>query len=164
MARRERAKFNIPMVIALVLLCLTLFSLHFTSDIYARYVSKAEGSDNSRVAEFNITEETDFIEADMLFEFVPGVNKKTIVVNNESEVAVEYKVTIVNKTGNIPFVFKIGEDENPEDALESPAKFAIEANSVKNYNVFLIWESANASDYMGMVDLITINLEAVQKD
>jgi hypothetical protein len=36
-----------------VLFCLTLFSLHFSSGVIARYSANTDGSDNARVIEFN---------------------------------------------------------------------------------------------------------------
>ena len=94
MAKRERAKFNIPMVVACVLLCLTLFSLHFTSDIYARYTTQADGKDNAKVASFgNITlvESGDFANAEKTAEIIPGdenLTKNAKVSFSGSEVAV----------------------------------------------------------------------------
>ena len=90
---RERAKFNIPMVIACVLLCLTLLSVHFTSDIYAKYVSKAEGKDSSKVASFGkltLVESGDFSNPDKTAIIIPGVNltKNAVVSFTASEVAV----------------------------------------------------------------------------
>lgn len=54
MAQRKRAKspVSIPMVVALILLCLTLVSIHFSSGIVARYVTTAEASDSARVIQF----------------------------------------------------------------------------------------------------------------
>ena len=37
MAKRKRYSVNIPMFIAGALFCLVIFSVHFTSGIYARY-------------------------------------------------------------------------------------------------------------------------------
>ncbi|MBQ3501997.1 MAG: hypothetical protein IJA70_11275 [Oscillospiraceae bacterium] len=90
MARRERAKFNIPMVVACVLLCLTMFSTHFASDIFARYTTRADGKDLARVAGFGeiIIEETgDF--ADGSAHLIPGVSleKRATVTFGPTELA-----------------------------------------------------------------------------
>ena len=161
MARRKRAKINIPMLIACVLLCLTLFSVHLTSGIYARYVSRAEGSDDSRVAEFNVTEETELTES-IIFDVAPGDESKyKIKVNNDSEVAVTYSVVIENKTKNIPLVFKIGEDEGVDSFTK---EFAMEPKETVEFDIIITWAAEDAEEYMGMVDLIDITLKAVQKD
>ena len=58
---KRRTKVNIPICAAAVLLCLTMFSLHLTSGIYARYTATASGHDSARVIKFGeltITETT----------------------------------------------------------------------------------------------------------
>ena len=57
-ARRKKtgAKVNIPMCLACVLLCLTLFSVHFSSGVVARYTATADSGDSARVIKFgNLT-------------------------------------------------------------------------------------------------------------
>ena len=50
--QKRRAKVNVPICVAGILLCLTLFSVHLTSGIYARYTTTASGSDSARVISF----------------------------------------------------------------------------------------------------------------
>ena len=52
--KKNKAKvpYNIPMVMACVLFCCTLVSMHFTSDLYARYTTSDESSDGARTATF----------------------------------------------------------------------------------------------------------------
>lgn len=55
---------NIPMCIASILLCFTLFSIHLTCGLYARYTTTASSSDSARVIKFGnltIVEEGDFV-------------------------------------------------------------------------------------------------------
>lgn len=59
-------KPNIALCAGFILLCLTLFSMHFTSDLYARYVSKDSAEDSARVIKFGeitLTEVGDFVTA-----------------------------------------------------------------------------------------------------
>lgn len=91
MARRRRAKINIPIVLACVLLFLTLLSVHFSSGIFARYVSRADGQDNAKVASFGnltITESGDFFTGSAIV--LPGVDltKRATVSYEKGEVAV----------------------------------------------------------------------------
>lgn len=53
-ARRKKtgAKVNIPMCLACVLLCLTLFSVHFSSGVVARYTTTTDSGDSARVIKF----------------------------------------------------------------------------------------------------------------
>ena len=126
---RERAKFNIPMVIACVLLCLTLLSVHFTSDIYAKYVSKAGGKDSSKVASFGkltLVESGDFSNPDKTAIIIPGVNltKNAVVSFTASEVAVyiiaEVELSDQWETAdNRTFVVKNGEKVQLQWSVES---------------------------------------------
>ena len=89
-----KAKLNIPMCAALVLLFLTMLSIHLTSGLYARYTAAAEAGDSARVAKFDVSAVVDeaitldCTEGDMTAEC-------KIAVTNDSEVAVSYSVTIV---------------------------------------------------------------------
>jgi len=73
MARhRNRAKMNIPMCLAGVLLCLTLFSIHLSSGVVARYSTNTDGSDSARVISFKaLTVENVALADDIV---IPGVN------------------------------------------------------------------------------------------
>ena len=78
-----KAKLNIPMFAALILLLLTMVTTHMTSGLYARYTASATASDSARVAKFDVTGD------------VTGAgNVYYLTVNNNSEVAVEYSVVV----------------------------------------------------------------------
>ena len=73
--RAQQGKVNIPICLAGVLLCLTLFSTHFTGGLFARYVSRDSGSDSARVIQFGdltLTETGDFKNGEAFV--IPGVN------------------------------------------------------------------------------------------
>ena len=86
-----KAKLNIPMCAALVLLLLTMISVHLTSGLYARYTTTATGSDSARVAKFDVvtalTQAKDGEGKDIEGQF-------TLMVTNNSEVAVKYQVAV----------------------------------------------------------------------
>lgn len=92
---QPKAKMNIPMCAACILLCLTLFSIHLTSGLYAKYIAKGTGSDEARVAKFDV---------DIVGNAADGVavdwkvtsDVYTINVKNNSEVAVEYQITVTD--------------------------------------------------------------------
>ena len=93
--RKNPSRVNIPMCAAGVLLCLTLFSAHFTSGLYAKYTSTATGSDSARVAKFEVVttgEEGDNVVVFTSGEATDDVYKFTI--QNNSEVAVKYSLTL----------------------------------------------------------------------
>ena len=89
---KTKHRINIPMCAACILLCLTLLSIHFTSGLYARYVTRSSSSDDARVAAFGqltLTETGDFYEGNKLM-IIPGVdlNKKATVSWTPGEVSV----------------------------------------------------------------------------
>ena len=80
-----KQKVNIPMCAALVLLLLTMISIHMTSGLYARYTANSTATDSARVAKFDV-------EGTVTETATNGEYKLT--VNNKSEVAVKYKVIV----------------------------------------------------------------------
>ena len=87
---REPYKMNIPMVVACILFCLTMFSIYLTSNIFAKYTTRASGNDFSRVAGFSnieITETGDFDSHSAML--IPGIDlaKKAVVTFGPTEVA-----------------------------------------------------------------------------
>ena len=80
-------KFNIPMCAALILLLLTMISIHLTSGLYARYTVTATASDSARVARFDVRSEVQPVAGEE--------GKFSIKVTNASEVAVSYRVDVV---------------------------------------------------------------------
>ena len=83
----NKAKLNIPMFAALILLLLTMITTHMTSGLYARYTAQASGSDSARVAKFAVSSTVTANE--------DKTDEYTLVVHNGSEVAVEYSVEVV---------------------------------------------------------------------
>lgn len=80
-----KAKLNIPMFAALILLLLTMITTHMTSGLYARYTASATGSDSVRVAKFEVTCDV---------ERVAGTDTYILTVQNNSEVTVKYSVQV----------------------------------------------------------------------
>lgn len=83
-----KQKINIPMCAALILLLLTMISVHITSGLYARYTSTATAQDSARVAKFDVqTTLTADKSQDGVF---------TLTVINNSDVTVRYKVEVMH--------------------------------------------------------------------
>lgn len=96
-ARKPVAKINIPMCIAAILFCLTLFSFHLTGGLYARYITTGTSSDSARVITFGdltLTETGSFYKEKLLI--APGINlqKKVTVAFEGSEAATYIFVAI----------------------------------------------------------------------
>ena len=87
-----KAKLNIPMCAALVLLFLTMLSIHLTSGLYARYTATSTASDSARVAKFDVLGEiggTVELTSSMI-----EAGKCALTVTNASEVAVKYAISV----------------------------------------------------------------------
>lgn len=93
MSQQPKAKMNIPMCAACVLLCLTLFSMHLTGGLYAKYTAKGNGEDDARVAKFDVRVTKS---ADAMINISTSAKDGiySFVVTNESEVAVKYDLTL----------------------------------------------------------------------
>ena len=158
----KAAKVNIPMCIASFLFCLTLFSFYLCGGLYARYTTSGSGEDVARVAKFDVSENGTYFSENLLIETTPGSVEREILVTNNSEVVVAYTVTIKNTTQNIPYSFSV--DGNEPTANESSVTCYLEPNSQEKIKIVAEWDVDGALKYMGMVDLITLTINAQQED
>ena len=173
MAKRKRYSVNIPMFIAGALFCLVIFSVHFTSGIYARYSTTAEGNDSARVASFGelkITETGDFDNEGKKAMLLPGVDlKKDVEVTfGKSEVAtiVFVEVTVSrNWEVSLPakdFSFK-GNDIQWQ--IADGWTFLNEASAVgSKTSVFVYYREVPANEEFGPVDVIKGGIIKVSTD
>lgn len=164
MSNRKASKINIPMFVACVLLCLTLFSFHLRGGLYARYTTSDSGEDAGRVAKFDVSEDGAYFSENIIIdEVAPGSEEREIIVTNNSEVAVACVVTIKNKTQNIPYSFSI--DGSTLSMHECSVTCYLEPNSKDNkIEIVIEWDEEGALKYMGMVDLIELTISAEQVD
>ena len=164
MVRYHKIKLNIPMCLAAILLCLTLFSCHLCGGLYAKYSATGNGKDAARVAKFDVSEDGVYFSENIVFdETVPGSEKKEIIVTNNSEVAVACVVTIKNTTQNIPYSFSI--NGSTFSMNECSVTCYLEPNSQDNIiEIVTEWDEEGAVKYMGMVDMIKLTISAEQVD
>ena len=97
MGRSAKAKKNIPLRLAAVLLCLTLASTYLVSGLLARYTSQGSGGDAARVAGFcptaSISPDSGLIQYDAAHTGDYTLTYQ-ITVKNPSEVAVDYDLVV----------------------------------------------------------------------
>ena len=80
--------------IALILLCMTLFSTSMLSGLYAKYTDKNDGDDSARVAKFDV--EAAGLSGDVTVDASAGQTngEYKFTVTNKSEVAVYYDLVV----------------------------------------------------------------------
>ena len=155
---------KLPVATYLVYLLIATFL--FTGVSFSKYATTASGSDEARVAAF-----------DFLFDVTgPGTQDRvlavdtypgfageyTIKVTDASEVAVKYKVTAENLTGNTPVTAAITLDG---EAYDSATFFTTSEHGTRELELTLSWDgNNNAASYAGEVDAVRITVIAEQID
>lgn len=163
---------TITLRLAAVMLMLVLLTTSIVSGRYARYVTTATGSDEARVAKFKVShslfhEDTDLTQSIPLPQITPGETVSvTVKVEMEAEVAVCNTITVTSEYENLPLKFTVKEIETGESGT-SPfsVQYAPNDTGTKEYQVDITWDSnGKDQDYMGMVDMLNINVKSVQVD
>ena len=97
---KNKGRFSsgqIMIFIAGALFCLMLLSVSLMSGLYAKFISNGQGSDDARVATFNVTTTIDNVTASFTNTTKSG-NEKTLSVTNASEVAVRCDLVLTFET------------------------------------------------------------------
>ena len=94
---KARRRTPITLSVAAVLLCLVLVSAHFTSGMYARYVTRSNGADTGHIAAFQVTAEATKTGPVKIVSGVTEDGKSTYEVKilNPSETAVRYEAQVL---------------------------------------------------------------------
>ena len=103
----KKSNNNMPIVfyVGLLLVCLTFFSVHMSSGLYARYASSATGSSSARVARLDmshaVTQDASIDASIALNFFDPAEFSDSVVlrVTSDSEVAMKYDVIVTLPAG-----------------------------------------------------------------
>ena len=92
--KKKTATGPLLLRIALILLCMTLFSTSMLSGLYAKYIAKNNGEDSARVAKFNV--EAAGLSGDITVDASIGQTngEYKFTVTNKSEVAVSYDLVV----------------------------------------------------------------------
>jgi len=180
MIHENRSKINVPMCIAFILLCLTLITTHFTSEIYARYAVSAYGYDSAKTIAFgslNIYETGDFTEDNKMM-IIPGVdlNKKATISFEGSETAsyIFLEITVTpsgrwERAENNFYSLKINNKEIMNWSINTKWTYLTQANegryiyyqmieSNKTFNENIIEnDMITVSEYISNADINSIN-------
>lgn len=181
---KSHAKRNIPICAAAVLFCLTLLSLYSVTGVFARYTTSVQTSDQARVARFSINsgflqDSGSTLSASIEANLTPGGEiPATIIIENKSEVAVEYTIAVKNATNNLPLSFrmeKVGGSPNLSGTGTTFTAQQVPGSHDDRYTLYIEWQKAGDTEedqkakeaelaLMGMVDLITVTVTAAQVD
>lgn len=168
----NRLKLNIPICAAAVLFCLTLFSTYFVSGLYARYTSSKQSVNDARVAVFSVKGGGELTKP-IAAKLVPGeTSEHTLIITNNSEVAVDYTITVTKETNNLPLEFSVTkEGVVPESWSKDNMTLneqQIPGSHDDKYILHIKWIANEDKDkdlaLAGMVDHITVTVTATQAD
>ncbi len=175
---------NIAMYVAGVLLILTLVSTSIVSGLFAQYTSSDSGSDLARVAKFAVTG-TGFSQTfNLQAKMKPGDvlnytetgddHRGAFEISNQSEVTVQYTLTIRNTTNNLPLALKVKlngaeVDKSTEftsaDGYTYSTTLAPNGTAAEKCEFKIEWPAAsNDLVYSGQLDNIAITVKAIQVD
>ncbi len=154
--------------------CLTVFSTYFVSGLYARYTTTSQVGGSARVAVFSV-KGGEALTKPIVAELVPGeIEEKILIITNNSEVAVDYKIEVKNKTENLPLLFAVTEegDAVPSNGDMTPHELTCEYSAAagkgeSKYMLYIEWESHSDDEDLeniGRVDQITVTVTATQAD
>jgi len=162
--RERHYRPNWMMRIAGILLCLTLLSLHFSSNLYARYVSQDAASDGARVATFNVSQTGTLTQPFDIVLDPSQTQTYQITLENKGETAVQYTMTAQNLTGNLPLYLKWTDSTSAE--VTDPVEGGFIANSGSaTYTLTIGWEAGdNNFLYQKEIDHIVVTVQCVQVD
>jgi len=175
MLHQIRKPHIIILRLAAVLLIMVMLSTSMVAGRYARYVSTASGSDTARVAVFNVEEGGSLMNSfsEGLHDLYPGQTiKKEIVVNNKSEVTIEYTVSAKSTYEFLPLEYTVsvgGNAENAENAenvkLPVPYRGTMAPGDEATITLNIEWPAdKNNVSYCGKVDMVEVTLNATQVD
>ncbi len=166
-----KSQKNIPMRIAAVLLCLTLFSTYLVTGLFARYTTSAQGGDHARVAKFSFEGSGELLQSIEASLFPGESQTATLIIENNSEVAVEYTVAVTNVTNNLPLSLRMEKIEASSTVDINGTTFTVQqipGNHIDMYTLYIDWEATTDEDrdpdWMGKVDYIAVTVTAVQID
>ncbi len=86
---------NPVMRIAFLLLCLLIVSMYMTGGLLAKYHATGSGKDSARVAKFDVNVTGAGADLGIVCGVKPETDGYTLTVENDSEVAVRYTITVV---------------------------------------------------------------------
>lgn len=164
MKRRTTPKLNIMFSISMVFFVLVMISSYLTCGMYARYVSRATGSDSARVAKFEVTQSGQVFTETFSVSLDPtttDASNAEILIQNKSEVTVRCEFTF-ETTGNLPLdIYWTVGGNRVEEYVFSPNDTA-----GKEFELCVTWGGDDGDNYQyhREIDSVTVVITSVQVD
>ena len=175
----KKSNNNMPIVfyVGLLLVCLTFFSVHMSSGLYARYASAASGSSSARVAKLDVSHLVVTQDASIALNFFDPDQFSASVefqVMSDSEVTMRYDVIVTLPVGDYSWMSvvldngaTVGNVEGNEITFTSVYTFSPNDDTVKEHTLhFSILEShyGNLQGFTDMSGQVQITVHAEQID
>lgn len=165
---------------ALVLLCTVLVSVWMISGLWARYTTGSTGSDEARVASFDVTADMKNFEAMFTVPLNPGESAAySFEIKNSSETAVNLQA-ILETEGNLPLKIEYQKGstnadtwnilaENIQEVQEGKCKFsdamAAGNEEIQTYQIQISWPAdRDGYQYANGVETVKLSVTASQID
>lgn len=166
---KHKSRHNIPALTALILLCLVVISVAINAGFYAKYTTGTDNSAVTRIGTFEVTGDGFTDSINMSVTMKPGESaSQSLDIFNTSEVAVKCYLTIRNRTCNLPLKLQFGDEAaaSLDDAQPVTREIVLEPHSgTESFDFSFLWAQAdNDISYSGQLDVVSIDLAAVQMD
>jgi len=165
---KKRGQVNIPICLAGILFCLTLFSIHLTSGLYAKYMAKSGSEDSARVAQMAAGTEVVIDEQIMI---APGETQDiyfNVTNKNEGavcEVALQYEISIELIEENLPLEWKLYTGAGFTDEAQYGGELGAQVETTIPYCLKISWPNEkNNVAYAFEIDVLRITVKAEQID
>ena len=166
-----KPRYNVSLVLAFITFILLVLSISLNSNIYAKYKSGDDSSDEARVAKFSIDSNLDTSALNSSFMIKPtdGAKNYTITIDNDSEVAVRYTLSIIS-TANYPLKYDlkvngVSIENNDMNYYGTTGVHTIGVDSSEEVTLTITWDTdKNDYHYSTEVELIEIDLIVDQAD
>ena len=153
--RKSNKRTPLFFYVGVILLCVTMVSVHMSSGLYARYTSVASGDEASaRVATFEYTGGSPQItSSELVVKVTPNAPVEyDFSFRNDGETAIRYTVSVENVSKNLPL-------------LLNDVTGVVEIGGSETDTYTIGWESDKYDEeYSHMVDIIRMTVRIEQVD
>ena len=170
---KQSNKKPLVFYVGLVILGMVMITTHFTSGLYARFISTSSISDSAVIAKFCIGEDLSSSEALVDVVATPPVTEgekqqvQVIQITNTGDTTVTYTLQAQNLTNNLPIRILFGSASEAATTLTG----TLAPNETINQNLQIEWGDTSAiqwtqnpldPQFAGRVDLIRLTVSIQQ--